>query len=101
MEGLHKKILTRLSSLRYEHGYSQAQIAKELCIEPSTYQKMEKGDTTSWSIYLEKILKIYNITDEEFFSQIYSKNFIHKKNEDNSIVFKDLYPTYNFPKEIM
>jgi transcriptional regulator with XRE-family HTH domain len=60
-------ISKRLKELRENQQLTQSQVAQKLNIESSTYQKMEKGISQSWNLYLDSILELYNIDIKDFF----------------------------------
>lgn len=54
--------------LRNEHNLTQEQIAEMLNISKSTYCRIEKGQQDISVEALKKLLKIYNITFEDFYN---------------------------------
>lgn len=54
--------------LRNEHNLTQEQVAEMLNISKSTYCRIEKGQQDISVEALKKLLKIYNITFEDFYN---------------------------------
>lgn len=54
--------------LRNEHNLTQEQVAEILNISKSTYCRIEKGQQDISVEALKKLLKIYNITFEDFYN---------------------------------
>ena len=55
----------KLKELRKSSGFTLEEICKQLNISPSTYTRMEKGETATWASMIDKICSIYNIEPEE------------------------------------
>lgn len=55
----------KLKELRKSRGYSLEDICAQLNISTSTYSRMEKGETATWTSMIDKICKVYKIEPEE------------------------------------
>lgn len=55
----------KLKELRKSSGYSLEEICEQLNISSSTYLRMEKGETATWTSMIDKICEIYKIEPEE------------------------------------
>lgn len=77
---MHKKIVEKIKTLRTEKGIDVQTMADMLHIDLTTYKRLEKGTTLTWSKYLEDILVTLGITQEEFFSDIANSISIRNKN---------------------
>jgi transcriptional regulator with XRE-family HTH domain len=54
-----------LRLLRKAKKLSQEQVADYLSISQSAYARMERGESTSWTIHFKKICEVFEITPEE------------------------------------
>ena len=54
-----------LKLLRKAKSLSQEQVADYLNISQSAYARMERGESTSWTIHFKKICEVFEITPEE------------------------------------
>jgi transcriptional regulator with XRE-family HTH domain len=79
---LNTFISKRLKELREKQQLTQSQVAQKLNIESSTYQKMEKGISQSWNLYLDSILELYNIDIKDFFEGFDNNNLNYQKVSD-------------------
>ena len=77
---MHKKIVEKRRTLRTEKGIDVQTMADKLNVDLTTYKRLEKGTTLTWSKYLEDILETLGITQEEFFSDIANPISIKNKN---------------------
>ena len=59
------EVATNIKRLREQQGFIQKQIAHELGIGYSNYNKMENGAREPSVIELQKLAKLYNITVDE------------------------------------
>jgi transcriptional regulator with XRE-family HTH domain len=82
-------ISKRLKELREKQQLTQSQVAQKLNIESSTYQKLEKGISQSWNLYLGSILELYHIEIKEFFDGFEGKNLNYQKLSDNEETSKN------------
>jgi transcriptional regulator with XRE-family HTH domain len=55
----------KLKKLRKSSGFTLEEICEQLNISHSTYCRMEKGETATWTTMLDKICGIYKIEPEE------------------------------------
>lgn len=55
----------KLKALRKSSGYSLEEICEQLNISTSTYSRMEKGETATWTTMIDKICEVYKIEPEE------------------------------------
>ena len=55
----------KLKELRKSNGFTLDEICEQLNISPSTYSRMEKGETATWTSMIDKICAIYKIEPEE------------------------------------
>lgn len=55
----------KLKELRKSSGFTLDEICEQLNISPSTYSRMEKGETATWTSMIDKICEIYKIEPEE------------------------------------
>jgi len=62
---MNKIIGENLKVLRKSKNLSQDQLADYLLISRSAYARMERGESTSWSIHFNKICQVFEITPEE------------------------------------
>jgi len=55
----------KLKELRKSSGFTLEEICAKLNISASTYIRMEKGETATWTTMIDKICLIYKIEPEE------------------------------------
>lgn len=55
----------KLKKLRKLNGFTLEEICEQLSISPSTYTRMEKGETATWTSMIDKICGVYKIEPEE------------------------------------
>lgn len=55
----------KLKELRKSSGFTLDEICEQLNISSSTYSRMEKGETSTWTTMIDKICEIYKIEPEE------------------------------------
>ena len=55
----------KLKDLRKSRGFSLDEVIQQLNVSKSTYERMEKGDTSSWLTKIEQICNLYQIEPEE------------------------------------
>ncbi len=62
---MNKSIGDKLKDLRKSRGFSLEEVIQQLNVSKSTYERMEKGDTSSWLTKIEQICNLYQIEPEE------------------------------------
>lgn len=62
---MNKAVGEKLRELRKTRGMELENILHELNISESTYFRMEKGETASWTSKIDQICKLYQIEPEE------------------------------------
>ena len=62
---MNTSIGKKLKELRKSSGFTLDEICEQLNISPSTYSRMEKGETSTWTTMIDKICEIYKIEPEE------------------------------------
>ncbi|MDP5197981.1 helix-turn-helix transcriptional regulator [Flavobacterium sp. DG2-3] len=62
---MNKIVGDNLKVLRKSKNMSQEEAADHLQISQSTYARMERGESTSWTIHFKKICQIFEISPEE------------------------------------
>ena len=77
---MHREIIRKIKQLRMMKNLTQSYIADKLNITRSAYQKFESGESHVWAKYLDILLEIFDITLQEFFSDISLKAV----NQDNA-----------------
>lgn len=82
---MDKLIFKRIKTLRYNAGLSQQEISRKLNISQSTYQRIERGEGSTWSYYLESIASFFGIDEKELYLDT-----IHKVDESNQTAKIDL-----------
>ena len=60
---------SKLKELRKQKRFSQEQVCDALGISQSAYARIEKGESNSWAIHLEKISNLFNIKPEELLKE--------------------------------
>lgn len=66
---INTSIGNKLKELRKQKGLSQEQVCDALEISQSAYARIEKGESNSWAIHLEKIASLFNIKPEELLKE--------------------------------
>lgn len=56
---------SKLKDLRKSRGFTLEEVCEQLNISTSTYTRMEKGETATWTTMIDKICDIYKIEPEE------------------------------------
>jgi transcriptional regulator with XRE-family HTH domain len=80
IHNMHRRIVEKIKSLREKKGIDIKTMADKLHVDLTTYKRLEKGTTLTWSKYLEDILDALDISQEEFFSDIVSTISIKNNN---------------------
>ncbi len=62
---MNKSVGEKLKDLRKSRGLSLEEVIQKLNISKSTYERMEKGDTSTWTTKIEQICNLYQIEPEE------------------------------------
>ena len=62
---MNTTIGNKLKELRKSRGFTLEEVCEQLNISPSTYTRMEKGETATWTTMIDKICGIYKIQPEE------------------------------------
>ncbi|WPO79718.1 helix-turn-helix transcriptional regulator [Flavobacterium sp. KACC 22761] len=62
---MSKIVGDNLKMLRKSKNMSQEEVADHLKISQSAYARMERGESTSWTIHFNKICEVFKITPEE------------------------------------
>ncbi|AWK03193.1 XRE family transcriptional regulator [Flavobacterium crocinum] len=62
---MNKIVGDNLKMLRKSKNMSQEEVADCLKISQSAYARMERGESTSWTIHFNKICQMFDITPEE------------------------------------
>lgn len=62
---MNRSVGKKLKELRKSSGFTLEEIGERLNISTSTYTRMEKGQTASWTSMIDKICGIYKIEPEE------------------------------------
>ena len=81
---MHRTIINKIKTIRIEKGLSTANMAEKLNIDHSAYTRLESGKAMTWSKYLEDILLILAISQEDFFKDLVANT--HIVNEKGSIL---------------
>ncbi|MDT8347819.1 MAG: helix-turn-helix transcriptional regulator, partial [Flavobacteriaceae bacterium] len=50
-------------------GFTQEDLANQLCISQSAYARLENRETYSWAAHLEKLCEIFEVRPEEIVTQ--------------------------------
>lgn len=64
---MNDKIGEKIRQYRRQKGLSQEQVADYLNITQSTYSRIEKGESKTWTEYLERLCLILEINPEDLF----------------------------------
>jgi transcriptional regulator with XRE-family HTH domain len=62
---MNTSIGNKLKELRKQKGLSQEQVSEVLKISQSAYARIEKGESGSWAMHLNKIAELYEVTPED------------------------------------
>lgn len=62
---MNESVGKKLKELRKSSGFTLEEICEQLSISPSTYTRMEKGETATWTSMIDKICGFYKIEPEE------------------------------------
>ena len=82
---MNKAIGNKLKQLRKSNGFTLDEIAERLNISTSTYSRMEKGETATWTSKIDKICSIYKIEEEELILPL-EKYIIISENQKRNII---------------
>jgi len=85
---MNDEIVAKIKRLRMAKGLSQTQIADRLNITRTAYQKLESGESCSWSKYLDELMSVLETTPKDFFSDI-GRQIFNQTNYDGSIGYVD------------
>ncbi|WP_394674998.1 helix-turn-helix transcriptional regulator [uncultured Chryseobacterium sp.] len=81
----------RIRKYREEKGFSQEELAGQLHISRSTYQRIENGETNSWINHIENICNSLDVNmedilkPEEGYTQINKENSANENSSNNMI----------------
>lgn len=82
---MNKLVGGKLKELRKSRNLSLEEICEQLNISSSTYSRMEKGKTATWTTMIDKICAIYKIEPEELLLSEEKYDFINNnKNGDST-----------------
>lgn len=96
----------RIRNYREKKGYSQEELAEQLHISRSTYQRIENGETNSWINHIEKICDSLDVTledilrPEEGFLQVNNTNDSSNENASNNLIQNQTNHYHNSEKLI-
>jgi transcriptional regulator with XRE-family HTH domain len=76
---MHQEIIEKIRKLRKKKGFDYLDMAEKLNISKDSYTRLESGKTLTWAKYIEDILRILEISAEDFFNGIGSKIKITNK----------------------
>jgi transcriptional regulator with XRE-family HTH domain len=62
---MNTSVGNKLKELRKSSGFTLEEICDQLNVSTSTYSRMEKGETATWTSLIDKICSIYKIEPEE------------------------------------
>lgn len=75
----------KLKKLRRAKKMSQEEVANGLCMSPSAYARIERGESCSWASYMNRICEFFQLTPEELVKDegetIAKNNDLIKENE--------------------
>ena len=80
---MNNEIIAKIKKLRIAKGFSQSEIADRLNITRTTYQKLEAGDNYAWAKYLDELMRVFETTPNDFFSDI-GHRVINQNNYEGS-----------------
>lgn len=84
---MNKKIGVKLKDLRKLKGFTFEEIAELLNVSQSTYIRMEKGKTATWTTMIDKICSIYKIEPEELLLSEEKYVLINNNQKGGSTIF--------------
>ena len=97
---MNKAVGEKLRELRKTRGMELENILHELNISESTYFRMEKGETASWTSKIDQICKLYKIEPEELLlskeKYVIISNF--ETNNGNGTINGNV--SYNIPDKV-
>ncbi len=76
---MHQEIIDKIKKLRKKKGLDYLDMSEKLNISKDSYTRLESGKTLTWAKYIEDILKILEVTTEDFFNGIGSQFKITNK----------------------
>lgn len=82
---MNKLVGGKLKSLRKSKGFSLEEVIQKLNISKSTYDRMEKGETSSWITKIESICNLYEIEPEELFLSEEKYALINRQQTDKTM----------------
>ena len=82
---MNKSVGEKLKVLRKSRGLSLEDILQKLQISESTYLRMEKGETATWTSKIDKICEIYQIEPEELLLSKEKYVFITNNQQNGTI----------------
>ena len=85
----------KLKDLRKSKSFSMEIILEKLNISESTYMRMEKGETSSWTNYIDKICALYDIEVEELLLPVEKYDIICNNKNGVSSGSEMFYTTIN------
>ena len=62
---MNKSIGEKLKELRKSKGLNLEELLKKLNVSESTYLRMERGETATWTSKIDEICQLYEIEPEE------------------------------------
>lgn len=92
---MHIEIVKKIRSLREEKNITIQEMANLLNIDLITYNTLESGKTYVWTNYLKEILKILEISENDFFDNVNPKINIHNAHGSfgsNNLHIVNMYP---------
>jgi transcriptional regulator with XRE-family HTH domain len=82
---MNRIVGNKLKKLRQAKDMSQEEIANGLCMSPSAYARIERGESCSWASYMNRICEFFQLTPEELVKDeeetIAQNNDLLKENE--------------------
>ena len=94
---------TKLKKMRLFKGFTQQQIADQLCMGHSTYNRREKGETAINIDEWEKLAKILNVSLDEIFESDEKQSFNCNDNASANFLGTNFGTNniYAVPKELL
>jgi transcriptional regulator with XRE-family HTH domain len=77
---MHQDITTKIKTLRKQRNLTTQDMAERLNIDISAYTRLESGKTFTWAKYLDELLGAFEMSAEDFFSDLSSNVNISNKN---------------------
>ena len=77
---MHQDITTKIKTLRKQRNLTTQDMAERLNIDISAYTRLESGKTFTWAKYLDELLSAFDMSAEDFFSDLSSNVNISNKN---------------------